>query len=231
MKESDEWQTPKWLFNDLNGRHGPFDIDLCATSKNSKCNLFYKDYLNDLLGQSKQSHYDSAQLSLHDINIVDQQVRAAFMNPPYSNPKPFIEKAWEDSQYIKIVCLVKCDPSTKWWSTFWDYEFGPKPGCQVFFFPKRIKFDPPQELIEEGTVWRERRRCTKCGGRGVEPPNEYAPYVEKCRKCQGGDWVRSCGACELEQEHLETYCRGKGYIKLSGPTFPSAVVVMDRRNI
>jgi hypothetical protein len=107
-----------------------------------------------------------------------------FMNPPYSNPRPFIKKAWGDSKYCKIVCLVKVDPSTRWWATFWDYKrclvkcpehlcrdgwaptwdggfrmcdnkechdgyirkdkAGSKLGCEVLFFPKRIKFDPPK---------------------------------------------------------------------------------------
>ncbi len=89
------------------------------------------------------------------------------------NPQPFIQKAWEDSRHCKMVCLVKCDPSTRWWATFWDYGSncscvgiprfltcnkcnkdnifrGPKPGCEVRFFPKRIKFDPPKGF--EGKV-------------------------------------------------------------------------------
>lgn len=127
-KLSDEWETPQELFDELNKEFN-FDIDLCATRENSKCDAYYVDYLN--------------------ANYIDWDV--GFMNPPYSNPKPFIEKAWEDSKHCKIVCLVKCDPSTKWWATFWQYVpniprgyRGSKPGCEVRFFPKRIKFTPPK---------------------------------------------------------------------------------------
>lgn len=125
-KISDQWCTPKWLFDELNSEF-EFYIDLCATQNNTKFpERFCNDYLNTDFRHSAGT---------------------AFMNPPYSDPKPFIMKAWDDSRFIKIVCLVKCDPSTKWWSTFWEYGpyNGPKIGCKVRFFPKRIKFDPPEE--------------------------------------------------------------------------------------
>ncbi len=167
----DEWETPRDLFDilDKGGTYQGitfegfnFDIDLCANSYNHKCRLWFKDYLNNYFS---------------DISI-DINGKTCFLNPPYSNPKPFIEKAWEDSKYCKIVCLVKVDPSTKWWATFWNYDDtyricpecktvqlgankdcsyynrcikakltsynGPKPGCKVIFFTKRIKFHHPE---------------------------------------------------------------------------------------
>ena len=159
-KLSDSWRTPDWLFEKLNKEFN-FDIDLCAIEENSKCEVYCADYLNDLVRLP-----DS--ISNHCLqNYLDGDF-TCFMNPPYSNPKPFIEKAWEDSKHCKIVCLVKCDPSTKWWATFWNYDDvfdlvydeqgiiedaflkekkGPKPGCEVRFFPKRIKFDPPEGFL------------------------------------------------------------------------------------
>lgn len=130
-KISDSWQTPDWLFKQLDEEFN-FSVDLCATLENKKCDAWTSDYLTT------------------PDNVMKIQ-NCAFMNPPYSNPRPFIEKAWEDSKHCKIVCLVKCDPSTKWWATFWHYNFrsqdtmysGPKTGCEVRFFPKRVKFDPP----------------------------------------------------------------------------------------
>lgn len=137
-KQSDSWQTPKWLFDELDEEFH-FDADLCCTLTNSKCDISVTEYFE----------YEPPTGSVN------------FMNPPYSNPKPFIKKAWEDSKYCKIVCLVKCDPSTQWWATFWDYgtrgasgnllRYGAKPGCEVRFFPKRIKFDPPEGHIGKVT--------------------------------------------------------------------------------
>jgi phage N-6-adenine-methyltransferase len=147
MSNSDSWCTPDDLFDvlDKGGVYQGmefegfnFDIDLCATSENSKCYQYYTNYLNETHVQNDLD--PDGPLSLQELSI-----SCAFMNPPYSNPKPFIEKAWQDARYCKIVCLVKVDTSTKWFSVFYDYVLQkPRPGCQIIFFPKRIKFDPPE---------------------------------------------------------------------------------------
>lgn len=110
-------------------------MDLCADQDNTKCKYFMADYLKDIPCDDDNSapftHWQS-------------QVSTAFMNPPYSNPKPFIEKAYTDAleHNITIVCLLKCDPSTRWWAVFWDYERNkPKLGVEVRFLPKRLKFE------------------------------------------------------------------------------------------
>lgn len=142
-KESDLWETPQWLFDELNEEFS-FDIDLCANKDNHKCNIYFDDYLVKDMSTDNLSGFNRA-----------------FMNPPYSNPLPFIKKAYEDSKYCKIVMLIKCDTSTKAWGVFWEYEksrvreatpymrswewvdklSGPKPGVEVRFLPKRLKFE------------------------------------------------------------------------------------------
>lgn len=229
---NDSWRTPDDLFEildkggiyqDIHFEGFHFDIDLCANEENTKCNQYYYDYLNNK---------DSAICFSNEL----REIKCAFMNPPYSNPKPFIEKAWSDSRFCKIVCLVKVDPSTKWWATFWEYEQydfrcgccgsskiigkhltyyrclncdsnalwgsarrkqpGPKPGCDVIFFPKRIKFNPPKELD---------LTCKKCKGTGEK--REHDTY------------------------YVCTKCDGIGKKKLSGPSFPSCLLVFDRRGL
>ena len=223
MKDSDNWQTPQDLFEVLDGggfyqgiefKGFNFDIDLCATRENSKCNHLCWDFLHSLTG-SKDSNcigtiYDDVEVGL---------IKTGFMNPPYSNPKPFIEKAWEHSKIMKIVCLVKCDPSTRWWSVFWDYDKDcGKPGASVRFFPKRIKFDPPQQLIDSGDVYKIcnkwAKKCDLCNG---SKKRIYGEYSEQ----KGGEYY-------LENCY---HCKGKGYKELSGPTFPIALIIMDRRNV
>lgn len=250
IKLSDQWQTPKWLFDEIEREHGPFDIDLCATENNSKCDIYGHNYLkNDFCYTSNKHIYVMGGLIEAIREFYDYEYEAVcFMNPPYSNPRPFIEKAWEDSKYCKIVCLVKADPSTKWWAVFWEYNIiktrdigckldtyhypydfetedyvynGPKPGCEVRFFPKRIQFDPPQQLIDSGEVWKVKnkwaQRCIICLGHGHF---FVTPYDEDKDVIIGGSYSQKCKSC-----------KGKGYIVLSGPTFPSALIIMDRRNV
>ena len=249
-KLSDQWQTPMWLFDQLNEEFN-FDIDLAATRENSKCKHFCWDFLNSLTGSIDSNCIGT----IYDYLEHEVVKGAAFCNPPYSDPKPFIEKCWELSKQIKIVMLVKCDPSTRWWSTFWDYtneymrcgqcnsvqigrEFkndrycmycslcyrsklvpftGPKPGCEVRFFPKRIKFDPPQQLINSGEVWKVGtkwvQKCAQCNAKGV--------YDYKCPySALLDEYNVHCGKC-----------KGKGYKELSGPTFSSALLIFDRRGL
>lgn len=252
-KLSDNWQTPQDLFDVLNKEFN-FDIDLCATRDNKTCIYYCSDFLNDKYRHESDimfGHVSDFQ------SMIKNRHPTCFMNPPYSNPKPFIEKAWEDSKHCKIVCLVKCDPSTKWWATFWEYgrntrcgncltlrdgkyldSFSdnghwldggaycgkwvkysdPKPGCEVRFFPKRIQFDPPQELIDSGEVWREKGK-----------------WVRKCDSMKGcTGWFLKDGT--VIQNSILNYhgnckkCKGKGYKPLSGPSFACALLIFDRRN-
>lgn len=120
-KPSDEWETPPDLFDELYGEFH-FDIDLCATSENKKCcfwlkNIFDPDILNE-------SYWPLTG---------DQQ--AGFMNPPYSNPYPFIKRALELQEKYKftLVMLLKLDPTTKWFKLFENKS-------EVRLLPKRIRF-------------------------------------------------------------------------------------------
>ena len=125
MKLSDTWRTPDWLFNQLDSEF-KFDVDLAATEENAK-KPFIKDLFNFSMSELENLH-----------------PKAGFLNPPYSNPYPFIAKALVLQHYMTVVCLIKVDPSTKWWSLFWDYEnHKGKEGIEVRFLNKRVKFDPP----------------------------------------------------------------------------------------
>lgn len=260
---SSEWRTPDDLFNILDKggvyqgiefKGFNFELDLCATKENSKCNSFCADYLNN---KARTFEHDRDDLYSHGLDFYDY--KNAFMNPPYSNPKPFIEKAWEDSRHCRIVCLVKCDPSTQWWATFWDYGkcsncgdyHGHKPGAKVIYFPKRIKFDPPQQLIDSGEVWDLNEEilinCKECYG-GDEQLIYPGKYCSKCnsqgfyRKNKSNKWAQKCKNCKGEGKNHNLFyhpddidycykCEGKGYKPLSGPAFGCALLVFDRRDL
>ncbi len=120
-KESDLWETPADLFDQLD-KEFQFKIDLCASSGNNKVPMYAKDFFA--------------------LEAREFRGCTGFMNPPYSNPLPYIKKAYNDSEYMVIVCLIKADTSTKAWGVFWDYEnHCPKHGVKVRFLPKRLKFE------------------------------------------------------------------------------------------
>lgn len=131
----DTWETPRWLFKQLEQEFN-FEVDLAATAENTQCEYFVPDFFT--------GEYESVTGDSFGIDYCDR-FDCAFMNPPYSRGLilKFVEKAWEDSKYCKIVMLLPVRTSTKWWSVFWNYGniIGcPKPGVEVGFLPKRVAF-------------------------------------------------------------------------------------------
>lgn len=58
-----------------------------------------------------------------------------YVNPPYSKPEPWIDKAIDEAQKGKrIVMLLRADTSTKYFSKLH------KSGARITFFYGRIKF-------------------------------------------------------------------------------------------
>jgi site-specific DNA-methyltransferase (adenine-specific) len=131
VKISNEWRTPDWLFKQLDDEFH-FDMDLCARYENAKCN----SYCTDFLETPHQFFYG----------------KRCFMNPPYSQPFPFISRAAclpHNAKCPVVVMLVKADPSTAWWGIFWDYELHkPREKCEVRFLPKRVKFLDPNGNVK-----------------------------------------------------------------------------------
>lgn len=109
-KNKDEAGTPLWLYEGLNFVF-KFKLDVCASKKNHKhWNYFTKK--EDSLKQKWTS--------------------SNFMNPPYSDMSPWIEKA--SSEEGKTCALLKCDPSTK--NFINCYHFG-----HVILLNPRIKHE------------------------------------------------------------------------------------------
>lgn len=117
-KRSD-WGTPIELFNELNQKYGPFDIDVCANDKNAKCTSYYTEK-DDAL---KFSHW----------------VGRCFMNPPYGREiGKWIHKAWHSAeQGSLVVCLLPARTDTKWF-----HEYALK--GQIHFLKGRLKFEGAQ---------------------------------------------------------------------------------------
>ena len=97
--KTDEWETPQDFFEALNNEF-QFDIDVCATSDNAKCEKFFSPQFNALIRE------------WHGV---------CWMNPPYDkNIGLWIQKAYETAQKgYTVVCLIQGRSSdTKWWHDY-----------------------------------------------------------------------------------------------------------------
>ncbi len=110
-----EWSTPQQTFDTLNN-HFNFEVDVCATDDNYKCDVYYTKEDNELNKEWKET---------------------IFMNPPYGREiKEWMKKAYEDSAKYNntIVCLVPARTDTKWWH---DYAMK---ASVIIFIKGRLKF-------------------------------------------------------------------------------------------
>lgn len=99
--DKDLWATPWDIFHGAEALfRTKFDLDACASQHNAKCKRFITAEENMLTC---------------DWGEKDQDV---WINPPYSDPTPFIERAIEQSRTNKhfIVMLLPADTSVAWFS-------------------------------------------------------------------------------------------------------------------
>ena len=105
-KLSDCYQTPQDLMDTLD-KEFSFVIDACATEDNVE--VRNGTYLTDATKDWKEQYLEMVGQYPEDSEC------SVSMNPPYSNPRPFLERAWEFSKHMRVVGLVRDDPSTKWY--------------------------------------------------------------------------------------------------------------------
>ncbi|HKE79033.1 MAG TPA: DNA N-6-adenine-methyltransferase [Solirubrobacteraceae bacterium] len=111
--ETAEWSTPQDLFDELDAELG-FDLDVCATAANAKCERYFTEA---------------------DDGLTQRWVGACWMNPPYGDAiGRWIAKAWSSAEEgATVACLVPARVDTGWW---WDY-------CrrgEIRFLRGRLKF-------------------------------------------------------------------------------------------
>ena len=94
-----DWETPKELFDPLMQEFG-FTLDVCATAKNRKCDLYISEQEDAL---SKDWESDGV----------------CWMNPPFSGLQKWVKKAYDESQKGRmVVCLLPCRTNTNWWHDY-----------------------------------------------------------------------------------------------------------------
>jgi len=111
--ESAEWETPQDLFDELNDIYN-FELDVCATDKNTKCDRYY---------------------TKRDDGLSQDWTGVCWMNPPYGREiGKWIKKAYESSlRGSTVVCLIPSRTDTAWWH---DYCMN----GEITFIRGRLKF-------------------------------------------------------------------------------------------
>ena len=114
--KSDEWKTPEAIFNKLNEEFN-FTLDPCATDENSKCIRYYT------------KEQDGLKASWGGERV--------FCNPPYSQIKSWVKKAYEESHKpgTTVVLLIPARTDTKY---FHDYILN---RSEIRFLKGRLRFN------------------------------------------------------------------------------------------
>jgi len=117
--KSHEWATPWDLFNKINEKHGPCDLDVCATKENTKCERYFTENQNGL---------------------IQPWEGICWMNPPYGREiGKWVKKAFQEVQIRnadKVICLLPARTDTKWFHLYiLPYT------KEIKFLRGRIKFE------------------------------------------------------------------------------------------
>lgn len=114
---SDEWETPPEFVAALEAEFGRFDLDPCARAETAKAEFYYTQ---------------------EDDGLVQPWYGQVFVNPPYSKPGPWVEKAIGASlnpkRHTMIYLLLPAATDVGW---FHDLVL---PHCNVRFIRGRLRF-------------------------------------------------------------------------------------------
>jgi site-specific DNA-methyltransferase (adenine-specific) len=115
---SDEWETPPTFVAALEAEFGPFDLDPCARLETAKAAYYYTkadDGLAQAWARSARVH--------------------VFVNPPYSDPGPWVAKAIEEAKRGAVTRLLL--PAAT--DVGWFHELV-LPSANVRFLRGRLRF-------------------------------------------------------------------------------------------
>jgi phage N-6-adenine-methyltransferase len=113
---SDDWSTPPEIVQELAKEFGEFTLDPCCRPETAKATQYYTK-ADDGLSQRWHGR--------------------VWLNPPYSNPGPWLKKAIDSvgQEADLVVALLPAATDTRW---FHDYVLGV--ASEVRFRKGRIKF-------------------------------------------------------------------------------------------
>ena len=106
---NDLWRTPPEVIDYIQSHFGVAGLDLCASMSGRVCDEYLTESDDFLL----DSNLD---VEINEITYNLFQGDLCWMNPPYSNPLPFVKQAikWSDAGYA-VAGILNNDPSTKWY--------------------------------------------------------------------------------------------------------------------
>lgn len=113
---SDEWSTPQYVVDIMAMGYGPFDLDPCCRAETAKAPAYFTKADNGLA------------LPWHG---------RVWVNPPYSKPRVWIQKAVDSvkaGECSRVVMLLPCSTDTTW---FHDLVL---PHADVTFMRGRVRF-------------------------------------------------------------------------------------------
>lgn len=96
--KTDEWPTPQDFFDKLDAEFH-FELDVCATPENAKCDRYFTKRENGLLQKWEG---------------------VCWMNPPYGREiGQWVKKAYESAlEGATVVCLLPARTDTGWWHDY-----------------------------------------------------------------------------------------------------------------
>jgi len=103
---NDTWRTPPEVIDYIENRFGKIALDLCASDAGHVCEN-YITHIGDFLSHETLMSHDG---SIHGDDL-------SWMNPPYSNPLPFVKQAikWSEMGYA-VAGILNNDSSTRWFT-------------------------------------------------------------------------------------------------------------------
>jgi len=138
-QQKDQARTPPTLFNRLNDRFH-FDCDLFADCENTLCDCYFSkdEPKGSIHPHSFQNGDDGVRVCMGNALEQNWPIARYFGNPPYSNPEPYVKKAYAESLHMSTsVLLLPADVSTMWFR-----EYCMK-AAEWIIIEGRVKFDNP----------------------------------------------------------------------------------------
>lgn len=119
---SDDWYTPRWIFDALGLT---FDLDVSSPPGGPPfvpCRRYY---------------------TLEDDGLSSPWEGLVWMNPPYSNPTPWVHKFLEHGNGLALMVNTK----SKWYELLWQHE------STAIIYLRQIKFHRPGQDAASASGW------------------------------------------------------------------------------